>query len=127
MTGHAEEKEVQKLFGLILLAMSFLCGCIQLTAPPGAIVAVRVPRIESFGSSPPQVDLGRPTQLQWKVNGATSVNISLDIGPVPPSGTMTVAPNHTTVHTITASNSAGVVQHPEEVTVPRKFENTKQQ
>ncbi|MGA2157620.1 MAG: hypothetical protein ABSG90_00230 [Dehalococcoidia bacterium] len=82
----------------------------------------RVPRIENFQSNPPKLDVGHPAELQWKVDGATSVHISPDIGAVPPSGKMTVAPNHTTVYTITASNSNGVVQHPQEITVPRTFD-----
>ena len=54
------------------------------------------------------------------------MNISPDIGPVPPSGKVTVAPTHTTVYTITASNSNGVVQHPQEITVPRTIQGTGQ-
>ena len=79
----------------------------------------RVPRIEHFGSDPPKLDVGHPSELQWRVDGATSVDISPDIGSVPPSGKMTVAPTHTTVYTITASNANGVVQHPQEIKVPR--------
>jgi len=78
-----------------------------------------LPRIESFTSSTHSVAVGNSSQLQWKVNGATSVHISPDIGAVSPSGTTTVSPSHTTVYTITASNSAGVVQHPQEIIVPR--------
>jgi hypothetical protein len=79
----------------------------------------KMPRIIGFSSSPATVNLGNSTQLQWNTNGATSVHISPNIGAVPPSGTMTVTPNHTTNYKITVSNSAGVVQHTQEVTVPR--------
>ena len=89
------------------------------TPPPPGNKGVTLPRIESFTSSTQSVGVGSSSQLQWKVNGATSVHISPDIGPVSPSGTTTVAPSHTTVYTITASNSAGVIQHPQEITVPR--------
>ncbi len=85
-----------------------------------------LPRIEHFESNPPRLDVGHPAELQWKVDGATSVHISPDIGPVPSSGKMTVAPNHTTVYTITASNSNGVVQHPQEITVSRTIQGTGQ-
>ncbi|MGA9048460.1 MAG: hypothetical protein WB588_05650 [Dehalococcoidia bacterium] len=85
-----------------------------------------LPRIVHFGSNPPTLNVGQPSELQWNVNGATSVNISPDIGSVPPSGKMTVAPTHTTVYTITASNSNGVVQHPQEITVPRTIQVTGQ-
>jgi hypothetical protein len=85
-----------------------------------------LPRIVHFGSNPPRLNVGQPAELQWNVNGATSVNISPDIGSVPPSGKMTVAPTHTTVYTITASNANGVVQHPQEITVPRSVVQTGQ-
>jgi hypothetical protein len=85
-----------------------------------------LPRINNFQSNPPKLNVGQPAELQWQVDGATSVHISPDIGPVPPSGKMTVAPNHTTVYTITASNSNGVVQHPQEITVPRTIQGTGQ-
>ncbi|MGD0856776.1 MAG: hypothetical protein ABSA18_13365 [Dehalococcoidia bacterium] len=91
--------------------------------PPGD--GKTLPRIESFTSSTQSVEVGNSSQLQWKVNGATSVHISPDIGPVSPSGTTTVSPSHTTVYTITASNSAGVVQHPQEITVPRTLPSKK--
>ncbi len=85
-----------------------------------------LPRIESFTSSAQNVAVGNSSQLQWKVNGATSVHISPDIGAVASSGTTTVSPSHTVVYTITASNSAGVVQHPQEITVPRTLPLKKQ-
>jgi hypothetical protein len=79
----------------------------------------RLPRIEAFSSSPSNIGVGNSAQLQWRTNGASTVNITPNIGSVPPSGTMTVSPNHTTNYKITVSNSAGVVQHTQEVTVPR--------
>jgi hypothetical protein len=82
----------------------------------------RMPRIEAFSSSPSNINPGNSAQLQWRTNGATSVNISPNIGSVPPSGTMTVAPNHTTNYKITVSNSAGVIEHTQEVTVPRSMQ-----
>jgi hypothetical protein len=79
----------------------------------------KLPRLESFTSSPSNITMGKSSQLQWRTNGASTVDISPNIGTVPPSGTLTVTPTHTTNYKITVSNSAGVVQHTQEVTVPR--------
>jgi hypothetical protein len=81
-----------------------------------------LPRIVSFSSSPTLLSMGSSAQLRWAVNGATSVNISPDVGPVPLFGTVTVTPTHTTVYKITASNSDGVLQHTQEVIVPRMIQ-----
>ena len=78
-----------------------------------------MPRIVAFNSSPSTVTLGGSSQLRWRVVGATSVSISPDIGFVAGQGSVTVTPARTTVYTITASNAAGVIEHPEEVTVLR--------
>ncbi len=83
-----------------------------------------LPHIDNFQTSPPRIDPGNSAQIKWNVNGASSVNISPDIGPVPPSGTMTVKPDHTMIYKITASNSAGVVEHSSEVTVPITWPTT---
>lgn len=83
-----------------------------------------LPRIEHFDASPTYTDIGHPAQLQWNVNGATSVSIDHGIGAVPLSGTMTVVPNQTTVYKITASNATGVIQHTKEITVPRTMPTT---
>jgi hypothetical protein len=84
-----------------------------------------LPRINLFQGSPTKTDIGHSTELQWKVNGATSVHIDQGIGDVPPSGTKTVTPNHTTVYTLTASNATGEVQHTQEIVVPRTLEPKK--
>jgi hypothetical protein len=81
-----------------------------------------LPRIQYFTCNPAGCSIGGSAQLQWKVNGATSVNISPDIGEVPASGMVAISPSYTTVYTITASNSDGVVQHPQEVTVRRMIQ-----
>ncbi len=83
-----------------------------------------LPRINYFNSSPTNTDVGQSAELRWNVNGATSISINHGVGDIPPSGTKTVIPNHTMIYTITASNSTGVVQHSQEIVVPRTL-NTK--
>jgi hypothetical protein len=87
---------------------------ITVTAPPN----LSPPVIVSFFANPTNLgqDLGLPATLNWSVTGATSIYID-GIGSVPASGSSVVRPRHTTVYTLTASNSAGVVMHTVQIRV----------
>jgi YD repeat-containing protein len=52
---------------------------------------------------------GDAVALTWSVNGADACTITPDIGPVDPSGSVSVHPTQTTVYTLTASGPGGTV------------------
>jgi hypothetical protein len=62
-------------------------------------------------------DIGLPSTLQWNVTGANSVFIDRGIVPVLASGTRVILPRRTTVYTLTAINSAGVVMNSVQIRV----------
>lgn len=65
-----------------------------------------LPVIRTFTASPATIAAGGTSTLSWEVIGATSLNISPEVGPV--SGTsITVQPATRTEYTLTASNAAG--------------------
>jgi hypothetical protein len=76
-----------------------------------------LPYIISFSGRPATTLPGQPVTLQWQVSGATSVVIDQGIGPVSASGSIVVTPQTTTVYTLTARNSAGVVMHTVQITI----------
>lgn len=88
-----------------------------------SITAKETPRarIISFTATPPQIDVGGTSVLNWNVENADEVTIS-EIGSVnPETGPMEVSPTQTTTYTLTAKNSVSevtasaivVVQRPE--------------
>ena len=76
------------------------------TATATVTVADRPPVITGFTASPGVVHRGQSAILSWSVQGATEVDISPGIGPVP-GASLTVAPDATTLYTLTATNAAG--------------------
>ena len=76
----------------------------------------RVPVISSFTATPPSINAGQSSTLQWSVQNADSVSIS-SLGTVPASGTRSVSPAATTVYTLTATNKSGSTTRTATVTV----------
>jgi predicted secreted protein len=67
------------------------------------------PVIIEFSNNPATIDSGGTSTLMWNVTGATSVSIDQGIGQVAVAGTRVVSPATSTVYTISATNSAGMV------------------
>jgi hypothetical protein len=65
------------------------------------------PKIVTFRAEPPSIADGGETKLIWDTKGATSVSISENIGPVKPSDSKMLKPEHSTNYVITAMNAAG--------------------
>jgi len=74
------------------------------------------PIIISFTATPPTVQSGQSSTLNWSVTGATTLSISPGPGSV--TGTsVSVSPSATTTYTLTATNSGGSVTATATVTV----------
>ena len=63
------------------------------------------PKIISFAAVPARISAGGTSTLSWEVSGATSVTID-GIGKVRSSDKKGVAPDKTTIYTLTATNEA---------------------
>ncbi len=72
-----------------------------------AQVAVRTPRILTWGVSPPTVNAGQPAVISWTTVQADSVALNPPgtPNPAPINGSATVSPLYTTVYTLTATGS----------------------
>ncbi|BDC49536.1 hypothetical protein F183_A18520 [Bryobacterales bacterium F-183] len=68
--------------------------------------AVGLPRVVRFTATPPTIDQGQSSTLEWQTEGATSVTIST-LGSSELNGARAVSPSATTTYTLTATNSAG--------------------
>ncbi len=94
------------------------------TGRPGAVsvcnitvtVGAGTPVISSFTATPPSINAGQSSTLEWSVQNADSVTIST-LGTVPASGTRSVSPTATTVYTLTATNKSGSTTRTATVTV----------
>ncbi|PIR84262.1 hypothetical protein COU16_01530 [Candidatus Kaiserbacteria bacterium CG10_big_fil_rev_8_21_14_0_10_47_16] len=62
-----------------------------------------------FQASPSFVEAGEAFQLSWNTTGATQVSINQGTGLVPQDGSVSLAVNHDTTYTLTATNSTGTV------------------
>ena len=75
------------------------------------------PVILEFSNNPSTINLGGTSTLLWNVTGATSVSIDQGIGLVNVAGSRIVSPELSTIYTITAVNSAGIVTRSTMITV----------
>ncbi len=64
------------------------------------------PQILFFNANPATIQSGQSSTLTWRVQNATTVNIS-SIGNVQPQGSAPVSPTQTTTYTLTATNANG--------------------
>jgi len=63
--------------------------------------------IVKMSVEPAVINQGESAILTWTVTDAESISIDNAIGDVPPSGSLTIYPDHTTVYTITATGPSG--------------------
>jgi hypothetical protein len=114
---------MRKLLLLASLAMSLVgcggggggggAGTATATPPPATASA---PTISSFTATPPLIQSGQSSTLNWSVSNATSVSISQGIGTVT-GVSKVVVPTTTTAYTLTAANGNGSVTATATVTV----------
>jgi hypothetical protein len=76
-----------------------------------------LPIINTFYADLGTILIGNPTTLNWNVSNATSITIDQGIGSVNPVGSTTVTPPGSTVYTLTAQNSRGVMTTTAQITV----------
>lgn len=77
------------------------------SAGTGSTGGAGAPVINSFKAEPASISEGSYTVLSWDVTGATSLDISPDVGQVEPGISLMVYPSQTTRYIFTAMNSAG--------------------
>ena len=88
----------------LILLLVLVAGCITVQSPVGHPSV-----IDNFSGSPSAINSGGSSTLSWNVTGANSVSIDQGIGQVNAAGTLMVSPSASTVYTITANSSAGLV------------------
>jgi hypothetical protein len=71
----------------------------------------------TFIASPSMIGVGHLTTLSWSVADATSVSIDHGIGPQPNAASIEVAPESTTLYSLTATGPAGTMKSSVTVTV----------
>jgi len=76
-----------------------------------------LPIINTFYADPGTIQIGNPTTLNWNVANATSITIDHGIGSVSSVGSIAVTPPGSTVYTLTAMNSRGVMTATAQITV----------
>ena len=81
------------------------------------VTAAGIPVITTFTAGPTSITAGDNTTLTWTVTGATTVNITPDVGTVAATGTRTLVPTTTTTYTLTATNTNGPATATATVTV----------
>jgi len=75
-------------------------------APPPPPPPVAAPTV-SLSASPPAVNQGKCSTLQWTSKNASSASIEPGVGAVMPSGSQEVCPGNSTRYTITAKGEGG--------------------
>jgi uncharacterized cupredoxin-like copper-binding protein len=70
-----------------------------------------------FDATPSNIALGQTSQLNWVVQGATTISINNGIGNVAATGSTTVSPTATTTYVLTAVGPSGTVTANATVTV----------
>jgi polysaccharide export outer membrane protein len=105
----------------LIFAVSLLAAPQDRATRPDAAANQEKPAVAApatrFEANPASVTAGQATQLTWKVEGATNVNIEPVVGSVPASGSAPVTPSETTIYTLTASLPSGIVKATATVTV----------
>lgn len=84
-------------------------------------VRVNPPIIQSFEIQPTEVLIGEPATLSWKVDGASKIEITPDIGIVANADTITLLPAERTIYQLHANNSGGSTSKTTIINVNRNF------
>lgn len=88
------------LFVLLMVASLLMAGCVGLAAAPS------MPTV-TFAASPTTILAGQSTSLTWNSTNADEASVDNGIGPVSPTGSMSVSPTQTTTYTITVVGPGG--------------------
>lgn len=112
MVGWSAGDKVKFIY-IILIALLFpvvavIAGSCGWPAFAASSQGANLPEIVSFTVSPSIVSAGDSAILAWQSNNALSVSIDPDMGGVPASGQINVAPASSTIYKITASNDVGI-------------------
>lgn len=91
------------LFTFLLLSLAVLSA--------GSAISCRQepPSILVFTATPPEINSGATSTLQWSVTNATSLTIDQGVGQIAATGSKELSPSKTTAYTLTATNAGGTV------------------
>src|ERR1700733_11767224 len=105
---HSTLRRFTLLFSLTLLA-GLAGGCKKQVAatPPSAPPAPTPQPTVTLGASPRSIAPGGTVTLSWTSTNATDLEISPEVGRVPPQGSTPVSPDQSTTYTITATGTGG--------------------
>jgi len=81
------------------------------------VTVTDAPPTTEITAVPETILIGEPAVLSWSSTHADSCNIEPDIGPVDPTGSVTVSPTETTTYTVTATGPGGTAADTVTVTV----------
>jgi hypothetical protein len=90
-----------------LLFVLLLTACT--TQIPSGELPQEQPVITRYEVNPAEITKGDSALITWDIVGASLVTIDPGVGEMPSSGSMQVAPDVTTIYTISATNKAGTV------------------
>jgi len=76
-----------------------------------------LPIIHEFSITPAEIPAGDRATLKWNVSKAAVINIDQNIGTVAGTGQKSLTPSVTTIYTLTAKNSSGIISKYIEVKV----------
>jgi hypothetical protein len=82
-----------------------------------SMIAVALPVIDFFTTTPMSINSGDSTTLQWNVTGASTISVDRGVGAVSAAGKYVISPAASDNYTLTATNSAGSVTAKAYVTV----------
>ncbi len=107
------------VFGAMILAL-VLCGCstkkpVANKGPVNTQPPAPSP-VATLTANPPDVDRGKPVQLSWNTQNASSVTID-GIGTVSASGSRTITPQSSTTYHLLAKGDGGSAEANARVTV----------
>ena len=94
---------MKRVFILGVVCLALLASCKKTPTTP----EIQPPTINYFTASPAEMDRNEYCSLSWSVYNADTISIDQGIGPVGPSGSVSVGPTVTTTYQLMASNSGG--------------------
>jgi len=103
------------IFGLTAGLMIVGCAKKKVTAPPPPPPPPPAPSA-SLSVNPDSIQQGQSTQLSWRTENATDVNIE-GLGAVEPNGSKSVTPTGSTTYRLTAKGPGGTQEATARVTV----------
>jgi hypothetical protein len=98
---------MKRLIGFLFVFLT-LTACTAQQIPSGELPQ-EPPVISRFDMNLTEINKGESALIAWDITGASIVKIDPGVGEMPSRGSLQVAPDVTTIYTISAENKAGTV------------------